>query len=302
MSTAELPELPNQTWLATAGHDALIVYQTAAEYHADRFRVSRSQIVSFLESPYGYFKQHIERNSAWQKKSTSAMDFGSACHEAIFIHRDAMQAFAVIPDDVLNNDGAKVGKAYLAWKRENPGKLYLKEQEAASWLEMWAAIQDSATASKLLMGNYHDALAEFTIHWTFEGVDLRARIDRYIPGFAIIDLKTCNNADEHAIVREIIDRKLHIQAGVYQWAVELATGEKLPFIFVFVEKSAPFRVVCREIPQDWIDDGMLQVWDGLRRMQRCADSGEWPRNSDPEIRPVTRPRYDTKPSFQETLD
>ena len=281
---------------------AAIIEQTAVQYHADRSRVSRSQIVSFLESPYGYFKQHIERNSAWQFKGTSATDFGSACHEAIFVHRDAMQAFAVIPEDVLNNDGKAIGKAYLQWKRENPGKMHLKEKDGVSWLEMWAAIKDNETASKLLMGNYADALAEFTIHWAFEGVDLRARIDRYIPGFAIVDLKTCNNADEHAIVREIIDRKLHIQAGIYQWAVELATGERLPFVFVFVEKSAPFRVVCREIPQDWIDDGMLRVYDGLRRLQQCADSGHWPRNCDTEIRPVTRPKYDITPAFQETFD
>lgn len=274
--------------------NAVIVEQTDVEYHADKERLSRSQLVDFLESPRNYKMLHVDRNPAWKRKTSAAMDFGSACHRAILVQRDAEKAFVTIPDDVLNSQGAKTGKAWLQWKRENAGKHHLKAEQGAKWLEMWQSIQESDAASKLLMGDCEGSREEFTIHWSYQAINLRCRIDRVIPSFAVIDLKTINNADERAILREMTDRKLYLQAAMYRWAWSLVSGDQLPFVFVFVEKEAPFRTVCRSVPEDWMEEGLAEVFDGLQRLQVCADFDHWPRQNDDQIREIVRPRYQTK--------
>lgn len=287
--------------MSTGTLGAVIVHQTDAEYHADRARVSRSQLVDFMGSPRTFKRRHRDRAPSWQKKPTKAMDFGTSCHTAIFVDRDATKAFAIIPDDVLNNDGHKKGGAWLKWKRENPDKHHLLASEGESWQEMWESIQENDAASKLLMGRYAGAMEEFTIQWTYEGIDLRCRIDRVIPTWCLVDLKTIQCADEHDIQREMTDRKLFFQAAFYRWAWYLVSGKWLPFVFVFVEKVAPYRTVCRNMPEDWMDDGLEEALDGLRRLQACADEDYWPRHFDNEIRTIERPRYSVKkPEFQES--
>lgn len=284
--------------MTSTTEQAVIVEQSEAEYHADKTRLSRSQLVDFLKSPRNYKMLHVDHNLAWKRRASAALDFGRTCHQAIFVDRDATRAFAVIPDDVLNHQGHKRGPAWMKWKKENAGKHHLLADEGAKWLEMWASIQDSEPASKLLMGNYAGSREEFTIHWTHDAINLRCRIDRVVPTWALVDLKTIHNADERLIVREITDRKLYIQAAIYRWAWYLVSGVLLPFVFVFVEKEAPFRTVCREVPADWIEDGMAEVYDGLQRLQVCADFDHWPRQTDDQIRTIVRPRYQTK--FQES--
>lgn len=278
--------------MSTTTSTAVMVTQTDAEYHGDPVRISRSQLVDFLESPRLFQMRHLLKHPAWQLKPTKAMDFGTTCHHAILTHRDAMQAFSLIPDDVLNDQGHRKGAAWLKWQRENEGKHHLTADEAGSWLEMWNSLQENQAASKLLMGNYAGAMSEVTIQWSHEGVDLRARLDRAIPEFAIADMKTIANADDHKIERAISDGRLHIQAAMYRWAWYELSGEILPFIFVFVEKSAPFRTVCREVDPEWIEEGMTEVFDGLRRLQACGESGIWPRYSTDDILTVKKPRYD----------
>lgn len=281
---------------------AVAIVQTDAEYHSDSRRISRSQLVDFIESPRTYQMRHLLKHPAWQKPATKAMDFGTTCHHAILTHRDAMQAFCIIPEDVLNDQGHCKGSAWLNWKRENEGKHHLKASDAAEWLEMWASLQESDDARKLLMGNYSGAMSEVTVQWSHEGVDLRARLDRAIPEFAIADLKTIANADEHKIERAISDGKLHIQAGMYRWAWYSLTGELLPFIFVFVEKSAPFRTVCREVDPEWIDEGMVTVFDALTRLQKCYETGVWPRVPSTSITQIKKPRYDTVETWDQEIE
>ena len=156
---------------------------------------------------------------------------------------------------------------------------------------MWDSLQSCEPGRELLLDPHDGSQEEQTVLWEHNSICLRCRIDRVIPGRAICDLKTTANADLNAIERDIENRKLYIQAAFYQWGWNVATGEKLDFVFVFIEKSAPFRTVCVSIDQDWIATGMNKIHSALRRLQQCADSGDWADPVSNAIHTLTRPTY-----------
>lgn len=238
-------------------------------------QLSRSQLTDFMFSPMQYYQRHIAKDPVWQVKSTSAMDFGTACHRAILIDRDATKAFVEIPQDVLTTDGKKFGKKFDRWAMDHPGKFHLKESEAAVWETMWDSLKACGPARELLLDDYDGSMEEITALWADDAIDCRCRIDRVIPGIGIVDLKTCAKADLNSIQKEILTRNLDVQAAWYRWGWECNRDERLPFTFVFLEKNQPYRTVCVTLDENWLGMGWLRIREALSRMQKCADANDW---------------------------
>lgn len=268
----------------------MILPMAESRYHS-LSQISRSQFVDFLESPRLYHKRHVLKEPSRQVKTSAAMDFGTACHRAILEDRDATKAFQIIPDDVLTTDGKKFGNKYKAWEAEHPGVYHLKAKEAEDWLEMWDSIQACQPARELLLDEHAGSLEEQTVLWEHNGIGLRCRLDRVIPNRCIVDLKTCASADLNAIEREIESRKLFIQAAWYTWGWQQASNEQLSFVFVFVEKSEPFRTVCVSIDPDWQSVGMAKIIGGLKRMQACFDAEDFSDPVSSVVHTLARPTY-----------
>lgn len=268
---------------------AAIIDVPEDRYHSMK-ELSRSQLVDFIESPMLYWKRHIVRDPVWQQKPSDAMDFGTFCHEAILIHKDATRGFRVIPDHVLSASGSRAGAKWKDWEAANAGVAHFKSHEVGPWLAMWDSLKCNEHARRLLLDNYEQSYEEKTVLWSHEGVDMRCRVDRVIPGH-IVDLKTCANGDLNAIEREIENRKLYVQAAFYQWGWSIAAGEELPFTFVFVEKSAPFRTVCVTLDSQWIDDGMSEIIWSLDRLQQCATNDDWTDPCNRGVFTLSRPKW-----------
>ena len=102
---------------------------SAAEYHADKTRVSRSHLVDFLQSPWLYFKRYIRRDPKWQKEATDALDFGILFHAAVLEGVPITDMVHLIPESVLNDDGHR--KAVL-----QGGRLRLAEDDGIFLAEL----------------------------------------------------------------------------------------------------------------------------------------------------------------------
>lgn len=262
------------------------IAESAEAYHS-RLEISRSQIVDFMRSPKLYHRRYVLRDPVYQKKPTAALDFGEFCHEAILIHKDATAGFRVIPDSVLSANGSKAGNKWKEWEAANQGVAHFKMHEVGPWLAMWESLSSCADARRLLLDNHEWSYEERSVVWSFNGIDLRCRIDRVIPG-CIADLKTCRSGDINHILAEIEHRKLYIQAAWYSWGWKETSGELLPFVFVFVEKAPPYATVCVRLDSDWISDGMREIEDALIRLQRRSDADDWTDPGSEEVFTLSR--------------
>jgi len=103
----------------------------------------------------------------------------------------------------------------------------------------------------------------------------------------IVDLKTIQKLPDDepdTIPRQISDFWYHGQAYVYREIV--ATVMKYPpefrprFIFVFAEKTEPFRVKVVELDDQALDLGAKQVTETLTRLKECYRTNVWPNSWD----------------------
>jgi len=106
------------------------------------------------------------------------------------------------------------------------------------------------------------------------GATWKIKMDSYIPGVCITDLKVIQSiyevkwAKDAGYVDFIKLWNYDIQGAIYQKVVELNTGKKLPFYIAAVTKSdhPQFRVI--HIPQIWLDDALSIVEYNLSRILR----------------------------------
>jgi hypothetical protein len=277
---------------------ARIVRQTSELYHGDQLRISRSQLNDFITSRRLFLNRHVLHLPSWQQHETDAMREGTMLHSIMLDHGgDMRKCFTLIPRDVLNGKGDRVGNAWLQFKRDHAGETLLKYHEVSDLVEMCNAVRENETASELLFGG-EAAENEQTFHWSDRetGLKMRARIDRVRPGHAIVDLKTIDTADLPSIEKAIEHRLYYLQAAVYQRAWEEFTGacgemETLPFVLVFVEKKQPFRVVNVEIDSGWILAGRTLSRQTIEDVAECFRTDNWTDPTSVGIITMERSRF-----------
>lgn len=112
------------------------------------------------------------------------------------------------------------------------------------------------------------------------GADWKIKIDSYIPGAAIVDLKVVKSLREKKWVKDIgyldfIDYwGYDIQGAVYQEIVRQNTGERLPFFISAVskEKYPDFEVIS--IPQIKLDEALRHVEWHMNRIMEVKNGAE----------------------------
>lgn len=262
---------------------------SAERYHSLP-QLSRGQIVDFLESPTLFHKRHILKDPVWQQKPSKAMDFGTACHRAILEDRDATKGWKLYPTEVLNVKGGKGTNACRVFEELNRGVHLFKPGEELEWLAMWESLQGNTDARRLLLDEHIESQEEVSILWEHNGLSLRARLDRWLPG-VIADLKTCQSGEINSIRAEIEKRKLYIQAAWYAWGLKEATGSVCDFCFVFIEKKQPYRTTCVDLDKKWITAGEDEMFDALNRLQKRADRNNWLDPCNDQIFTLDRPGW-----------
>ena len=119
------------------------------------------------------------------------------------------------------------------------------------------------------------ALVEQTVVWQKNGFDCKSRIDIVQPGF-ICDLKTTISADPYKFGRQAGDLKYHAQLAFYRDAWQHHTGEKLGCKILAVEKTAPYKVVCYDVPEGALVEGQSLYENWMMAVRECVESGKYP--------------------------
>lgn len=104
------------------------------------------------------------------------------------------------------------------------------------------------------------------------GSKWKVKIDSYIPGKCIVDLKVMKSLREAHYTKDygMMDFVTYwgydIQAAVYQEIVRICTGEQLPFYIAAVSKEKEPDIEIIQIPQPQMDERLAEVSQNVRKI------------------------------------
>ena len=142
----------------------------------------------------------------------------------------------------------------------------------------------------------NDWQAETSVYWQERGsIPCKARIDALasLPGFGLcaIDLKSTTDASPDAISKHVYDYGYHRQAAWYLHALKAAGMDARQFVFLFVEKAAPYLTTAVTVAESAIGVAYDEIRSALDKYEECAASGVWPGYTNEIVTEVDLPAW-----------
>lgn len=250
--------------------------------------VSKSQLDQFAKSP-----AHYLASLTTPRKETEAMRIGTLFHTLAL---EPEKANFVVGPNI--NKNTKEWKAFRA-EAEAAGQVVIDEGDNAMLQGMVASIKNHPAASALLSG---PGIAEGSCFWFDErsGELCRCRPDLYRRDLGIIvDLKTTDDASPAGFARSIWKYAYHRQAALYMDGVGESTGDIIKgFVFVVVEKSAPYAVGVYRLDMQGEEAGRVSYQSLLLDMADCKINRNFPAYST-KIETISLPAYAVKEVYNE---
>jgi hypothetical protein len=176
------------------------------------------------------------------------------------------------------------------------------------------AIRDSImshpVAGKLFAAG--SGVPELSCYWRDPetGVECRCRPDWWRHDGLIVDLKTCLDASPEGFSKSIFGWRYHVQHAFYvdgiaaaleQSEVEIEMPAPRAFIFVAVEKTAPFAVGVYALDAESVEIGRRAYREDLATFARCRLVGNWPGYGD-KIQSISLPEWVLRREAYENAD
>jgi hypothetical protein len=214
------------------------------------------------------------------KVGSKTFDVGHAAHQMVL---GTGPELVVIPGTRWDTNDAK---AEVKRIRERGG-IPLKQAD----MDQVKAIADAILADPLAAALFSDGQPEQSLFWVDErtGIWRRARID-WLRANAIVDLKTCESADEEHIRKAIARYGYHGQGDFYREGARVLGLGDLPFLFVFVEKAPPHLTHVVQLDADALAAGRHLNNKAIDRFAECQRTGEWPGYAT-DITTISLPAY-----------
>jgi len=254
----------------------------ADDYHA-RPEISKSGLDLIARSPAHY-------RAGFQKIASDTARIGRATHAIV------LEGGAGVVTGVGAAKNTKAGKdAWAAWFVANGGSASIMELPAAQQADafetetgltvvspgeriamdgMAASVREHPVAGPMLdpPGD-----AEVSIIGAIDDVPMRCRLDWWTKDrTVIVDLKTSVDATRHAFRSAVARYRYQCQHAVYANLAEQATGHRPRFVFVVVEKAAPFACAVYELDDEAQANGDWLVSRDLKRYRQCVETDTWP--------------------------
>ena len=250
--------------------------------------INQSSLKKILDSP-----AHYQAALKFKMIPTPAMEMGTALH---CISLDGQKAFDAgyiqKPEGIRLN--TKEGKE---WKESCGRKKVLS---AGGKDDPWGSVHGMAANLAELAWfdpEQEDYIKhnEVSIYWDWLGQACKARLDRVLIDEGIVlDLKTTDSVDPETFMKKVVNLGYDFQAAYYAKAAEAVYEKPFRFIFVAVERKAPYTVDLFEVSPDMMAEGIRKCEAALRLYGECNDKGVWP-NRVPSIRTLEYPGWYQSP-------
>lgn len=179
----------------------------------------------------------------------------------------------------------------------NDGKTIISAEDFDQISAMRDAVMAHKSAGALLAPDR--GMAELSAYWRDPetGALCRCRPDFLRKDGLVVDLKTAIDASPDGFSSAMNAIRYDVQAAFYLDGLReaIAQGrEDLPapkaFVFVAVEKTAPYAVATYLVPAETIEIGRREYRADLNRYAECAASNTWPGYGD-AIQPLGLPEW-----------
>ena len=104
------------------------------------------------------------------------------------------------------------------------------------------------------------------------GCEWKIKMDSYIPGKVIVDLKVMASITDLKWVKDIgyLDFVRYwgydLQGAIYQKIVEINTGKRLPFFIAAVTKEVELDIRIIQVTQNYLDEALTVIESNIRRV------------------------------------
>ena len=260
---------------------------TNAEYHGRKTHLSSTNIRTFKKN-----KKQFEYSLTHDLvKQTKAMADGTAVH-AFFLERDKFDTdFVIKPADMRLN--TKAGKE---WALEHQSKIIIDSELGNNLYEMEKSFMDSP--AKLIYDV--KGQTELSYFWDDLGtIKGKCRPDWISDdGSIVVDVKTTTDASPRGFQKSISTWGYHLQLGWYLRGLRKLGLPAEQFIFIAIEKTAPFCVGVYRADQEMINYAMKELDQLMPEIQTAMVSNEFP-DYTPEITSIGLPPWMTDKKEQQ---
>ena len=240
---------------------------TEQEYR-QRPAISRSQLFKLKDSPekFKWAEEHPE-------PPTPALTFGQLLHAMVLQPETVGRDFAVAPNVDRRTKGGK--EMWADFEASAEGKTIV----TTDMVEQAVAMRD-----KLMSNDYVRQLLDGEREKPFFWVDeltqeeCKCRVDclTSINGMDIIvDLKTAENADTDTFMRHTIKYGYNLQAAMYGEGVKANTGRECAFVFIVIEKKAPYAINILQADKAFVLHGFDVFRELIGTYHECKTTGNW---------------------------
>jgi hypothetical protein len=253
------------------------VYDIPIEQYHSCQGFSRSTLVHFNKSPLHFWHQALSGKAEKPKpvdviKKANPLEFGNALHSYVLERNEFFNRYIALPKI---NRVTKAGKAaYEDLLIRAEGKQIICEDALKEIESMNLSIESNSDAKALIS----DAEYEKSLFWTDPdtGILCKVRPDIWHNNF-ICDLKTAQCGALKDFQKSVFAYSYHIQAGMIQEALKHVLGVEMDnFIFVAIEKEAPYAVGVYRLDPMAVSLGVTQFKNILQGIKQCQESNNWP--------------------------
>lgn len=246
----------------------------AAYYQAVLGEASNSGLKHVAISP-AHYRAWVE---APRKAVTPEMAFGSAFHAYVLEPGEFARAYAVAPVfGDLRTNAAKAKRD--AWLDEHRHQEAIGQDDFDTIRRMVDAVLAHPVARNLFIGGRR----EVTLRWIDDRTKLpcKARVDYWLEEMRLaVDLKSTANASPRLFGQSSAKLRYHCQDVFYTEGFR-ACGKPLEqFLFVNVEKEAPYGVSVVYHDDQARDRGNALIARDMDTLSACVESQAWPCYSD----------------------
>ena len=261
-----------------------------AEYHGKKTHLSSTNIRTFKKNRK-QFEYSLNHDLV---KQTKAMADGTAVH-AFFLERAKFETdFVIKPADMRLN--TKAGKEFAL---EHQSKIIIDSELGNNLFEMEKSFMDSP--AKLI----HDikGQTELSYFWDDLGtIKGKCRPDWISDdGSIVVDVKTTTDASPRGFQKSISTWGYYLQLGWYLRGLRKLGLPAKQFIFIAIEKTAPFCVGVYRADQEMINFAMKELDQLMPEIQTAMVSNEFP-DYTPEITSIGLPPWMTDKKEQPDYD
>jgi len=283
----EMPTPKNRAKNMTSTTENKIVENLpAAEYHADKTRVSKHGLDLIHRAPAVYHARLLSP----PEPRTPAQRWGTLVHLYTLEPENVARETAITPTGIDRR--TKAGKeAWEAFILEACGREPVTEDEHKELQIIADTVHAHPTAGRILAAG-HPSTAEMSLYWTDTdtGARCRARPDQVTTDALVVDLKTTQNASADAFQRDAWKFRYHVQAAFYLDALRTLGRSAESFVFIAVEKEPPYLVQVFVATDEFVDAGRAAYKSDLETYKSCLGSGLWP-GFPTDAQPLTIPAF-----------